>query len=178
MVGDQRPVNSHTQTAGSYFIRRAAPGDATAILICLHGAFAPYRAQYTPEGYADSTLTPETIQHRLATQSVFVAADQTGYIVGTIGGTVIGHSEEGHIRGMAVLPDWHGTGVAEELLCAVEEHLRNQGCRRVTLDTTAPLQRAIRFYLRNGYAASGKVGDFYGMPLYEYAKSLDRGFQK
>ena len=31
---------------------------------------------------------------------------------------------------------------------------------------------AIRFYERNGYVASGRVGDFFGMPLYEYLKPL------
>jgi hypothetical protein len=42
----------------------------------------------------------------------------------------------------------------------------------VTLDTTWPLQRAIRFYERQGYAATGRETDFFGMPLYEYAKPL------
>jgi hypothetical protein len=42
----------------------------------------------------------------------------------------------------------------------------------VTLDTTAPLVRAIRFYERNGYARSGAVSNFYGMQLYEYRKVL------
>jgi hypothetical protein len=31
---------------------------------------------------------------------------------------------------------------------------------------------AIRFYERNGYAHSGKVFDFFGMPLHEYVKQL------
>ena len=29
-----------------------------------------------------------------------------------------------------------------------------------------------RFYERNGYRASGKVGDHFGMPLYEYVKAI------
>jgi GNAT superfamily N-acetyltransferase len=63
-------------------------------------------------------------------------------------------------------------GTAAELLHAAERYLRSQRCTRVTLDTTAPLQRAIRFYERNGYRASGRVIDFFGMPLYEYVKDL------
>jgi hypothetical protein len=42
----------------------------------------------------------------------------------------------------------------------------------VTLDTTAPLVRAIRFYERHGYVRSGAVTDFFGMPLYEFRKGL------
>jgi ribosomal protein S18 acetylase RimI-like enzyme len=42
----------------------------------------------------------------------------------------------------------------------------------VTLDTTRPLQRAIRFYERHGYRQTGRVSDFYGMELIEYAKEL------
>ena len=37
---------------------------------------------------------------------------------------------------------------------------------------SAPLQRAIRFYERNGYRPSGRVADFFGMPLFEYVKPL------
>src|SRR5947208_1223771 len=87
-----------------FTIRPATTADAAAILLCLHEAFAPYRDQYSQEGYADTTLTPRTIQQRLATQSVFVAVDATGSIVGTTGGNVIANNHEGHIRGMAVLP--------------------------------------------------------------------------
>ena len=74
--------------------------------------------------------------------------------------------------GMAVAPGWQGSGVAAALLEAAEDQLRQAGCTRVTLDTTEPLQRAIRFYTRHGYAATGHVTDFFGMRLYEYAKPL------
>jgi hypothetical protein len=30
----------------------------------------------------------------------------------------------------------------------------------------------MRFYERNGYRRTGKVGDFFGMPRIEYAKEL------
>jgi len=50
--------------------------------------------------------------------------------------------------------------------------LRRRGCSRVTLDTTAPLTRAIRLYERQGYRSSGRVGTYFGMELFEYAKQL------
>ena len=74
---------------------------------------------------------------------------------------------------MAVRPTWQGTGVAQRLLDAALADLRARGCARVTLDTTEPLRRAIRFYERNGFRPTGVVGDFFGMPLFEYARALN-----
>jgi putative acetyltransferase len=73
---------------------------------------------------------------------------------------------------MAVLPEWQGSGVARALLHAAETELRKNQCERVTLDTTEPLQRAVRFYEKHGFRPSGRVSDFFGMPLYEYVKLL------
>ncbi len=73
---------------------------------------------------------------------------------------------------MAVVPSYHGTGVAEGLLAAAETELRGRRCSRITLDTTQYLLRAIRFYERNGYLATGRVSEFFGMALIEYAKDV------
>jgi ribosomal protein S18 acetylase RimI-like enzyme len=152
-------------------IRRAVPDDAQGILECLRLAFEPYRNSYTPAAFEDTVLSPETIQHRMAEMSVFVAATGTGDIAGTVGGKPAGGGE-GHIRGMAVRPDLAGTGLAQSLLDTVENELRRLGCARLTLDTTRPLERAVRFYVRNGFRFSGVVRDFFGMPLFEYVKEL------
>ena len=69
---------------------------------------------------------------------------------------------------MAVRPSWQGKGVAGALLQAALDNLRSMACRRVTLDTTLPLARAVRFYEKNGFRKSGKVTDFFGMPLVEH----------
>jgi GNAT superfamily N-acetyltransferase len=73
---------------------------------------------------------------------------------------------------MAVLPSWRGSGVAAGLLRSVESELRDRGCSYISLDTTEPLQSAMRFYEKNGFRRSGNVTDFYGMPLFEYVKTL------
>lgn len=152
-------------------IRRARADDAESMLECLSEAFESYRDEYTPGGFADTVLDRGALERRMAEMSLFVATGEAGEIVGTIG-CAPASSAEGHIRGMAVRPDWHGRGVAGRLLAAAEAELRDLGCGRVSLDTTAPLQRAVRFYERNGYRASGKVADFFGMPLFEYVKPL------
>jgi hypothetical protein len=108
-------------------IRKATQADSAKILECLRAAFEPYRSSYTPEAFADTVLTPEVLQHRLATMCLFVAVSDSGEIVGTIGCHVV---------------------------------------------TTEPLRKAIRFYEKNGYRATGQIRDFFGMPLFEYIKNL------
>lgn len=99
-----------------------------------------------------------------------LVAECEGEIVGTIACSA--HAPTGHLRGMAVLPSRQGSGVAAALLEAAEDHLRHAGCTRVTLDTTEPLQRAIRFYLRHRYTPTCRITNFFGMPLQEYSKAL------
>ena len=153
-------------------IRKATSVDASGILACLSAAFEVYRDSYTPAAFADTILTAETLQGRSQEMTVFVATEESGEIIGTIACSVV-NPQEGHVRGMAILPSVQGTGVAARLLRHAEAHFREQDCKRISLDTTAPLERAIRFYKRSGFFPSGKVQDFFGMPLYEYVKTID-----
>lgn len=152
-------------------IRPAQEGDADAILECLAVAFAPYKERYTPAAFADTVLDRSILGARMQKMHILVAVSD-GQIVGTVAGSTDG-SGEGHLRGMAVLPKFHGTGIASRLLLAIEEWLQAQGCTKVSLDTTLPLQAAIKFYEKYGYSRSGTVRDFFGMPLIEYVKSLN-----
>ena len=150
-------------------IRSAHPADADAILQCLAAAFAPHCTEYTPAAFADTVLSPETVQVRLQQMHVLVATAK-GNVVGTVSG--VGDAGEGHLRGMAVFPEWRGLGVAAKLLAAIETWLTSRGCKRITLDTTLPLNAAMKFYEKNGYRRSGHIADFFGMPLLEYVKHL------
>ena len=155
----------------SIAIRRAESGDLPAVLDCLATAFEPYRALYTPAAFEDTVLSAGTAARRMREMTILVAVDPTEGVVGTIAIAAAG-AGEGHVRGMAVRPRHQGAGVAARLLRAAERELKSLGCSRVTLDTTRPLERAIRFYTRHGYRATGVVRDFFGMPLFEYAKDL------
>jgi GNAT superfamily N-acetyltransferase len=157
--------------APAFTVRPASPSDAEAIQRCLLRAFEPYRPEYTPGAFGDTVPTSEGIQQRIRTMAVFVA-DASGEVVGTIGGHDMGDGS-GHIRGMAVLPGWQGHGVAAALLAEAEAALRRRGCRRVNLHTTRPLERAARFYEKQGFARTGEVEDFFGMDIIEFAKSLE-----
>lgn len=155
----------------SFRIRAATEGDLPAVLRCLGAAFEPYRSEYTPDAFADTVLTAASASARLASMRILVAEEEPGVVVGTIAWTRLGGST-GHLRGMAVLPDRQGAGVAQELIYRALDQLAAAGCDVATLDTTAPLHRAIRFYERNGFRRSGRVTDFFGMRLTEWFKHL------
>jgi|SRR5579859_996932 len=157
----------------SITIRTATKEDAERIALCLESAFEPFRSQYTPEAFRDTVPDAAAIRERMASMTIYIAVlgdGEDGEIVGTIASSAQG--EEGHLRGMAVRPAWQGLSVAERLLRQAVSDLSDAGCLCVTLDTTAPLRRAIRFYERNGFVLSGRITDFFGMPLYELVKSM------
>ncbi len=154
-----------------FIIRRATALDASGILNCLAAAFEPYRTSYTPAAYLDTVLSAETVSQRLQSMHVFVAVRSQGEVIGSIA-CAIADSNEGHLRGMAVMPQFQGHKIAESLLQAAEEELRRLGSSRITLDTTEPLLRAVRFYESHGYRRSGKITDFFGMPLHEFVKQM------
>ena len=153
----------------SFSLRKATLEDGEAIVDCLKAAFDPYRSEYTPDAFADTVLDSNTVKKRISDMCIFVAVSE-GEIVGTIGCSANG--AEGHLRGMAVSPERQGSDIAAALLRAAEDELVEQGCQYVTLDTTEPLRRAIRFYQKHGFTATGRVSDFFGMNLYEYKKEL------
>jgi len=154
-----------------FTVRKATPADAAGILACLAEAFAPYRDKYTPAGFEDTVLTCATLDQRMQAMVILVAEDGKGTVVGTVACGLMS-PVEGHLRGMAVRSGWQGAGVAQRLLGCAESDLQARGCSQITLDTTIPLERAMRFYERNGYCRSGKVRDFFGMPLIEYVKRI------
>ena len=158
------------KTAGDFSVRRASVDDTAQILQCLHEAFAPYRDSYTPAAFADTVLTPQTLHKRFLEMQVLVATDNSSRVVGTV--AYKAEDNEGHIRGMAVRPGWQGTGVAACLLDQAEADLHELHCGAITLDTTRPLQRAIRFYEAHGFRATGEVASFFGMDLFAYRKEL------
>jgi ribosomal protein S18 acetylase RimI-like enzyme len=167
----ERSIVNQPIVEEDFFIRVANTEDAPAILRCLAAAFEPYRDSYSTGAWRDTVLSPEALRQRFAAMTILVAISPQDGVVGTIAFAICNGSE-GHLRGMAVLPGWQGRAVAEALLLAAETELTGQKCERITLDTTEPLQRAMRFYEKHGYQRSGKVTDFFGMRLHEYVKPL------
>ena len=167
-----RSIESESSSVGppALRIRPATQRDLDAVRACLSAAFAPYETSYTPEAFRDTVPGSEGLAQRFRTMTILVAENSKGDIVGTIAHEV-GSGGIGHLRGMAVVPAALGSGTADRLIEAAERALAST-CSRVTLDSTQPLERAIRFYERHGYTPTGRVTDFFGMPLFEYEKRM------
>lgn len=69
------------------------------------------------------------------------------------------------IKRMYVSPDARGTGVATEVLRALEECARRQGIGTVQLTTGDKQPDAIRFYEREGYRRIDAYGPYAGHPM-------------
>lgn len=161
-----------SEGSSAFLVRPATEEDLGGLLRCLGAAFEPFRAGYTTEAFLHTVLNEELGRQRLASMRVLIAVDARGRIVGTLAWH-LRSADAGHLRGMAVLPELQGSGVAQALLDRAMAELLREGCRRVTLRTTEPLTRAIRFYERNRFRPSGVVADFHGMPVIERVRELD-----
>jgi N-acetylglutamate synthase-like GNAT family acetyltransferase len=156
-----------------YLIRRAKIEDAKGIYGVLLAAFEDFRQFYTPEGFNDTVMSEKAVIERMKEMKLYVATDQKYKIIGTIGWQKVDR-KEGHIRGMAVTPDYQGkNSPAAALLQIVENDARSEGCVALTLDTTAVLERAQNFYKKQGFKKTGKTGDFFGSTIYEFIKFLN-----
>ena len=161
------PLKYDDVPLGDIEIRPAGLADAPAIASCLAAAFECYRNAYSPAAFADTVPDSEQIALRIQKMRVLIAVNSKK-VVGTISALI--NEDHGHLRGMAVLPNFQGSGIASKLLAEIEHWLRSQRCHEVTLDTTEPLTVAMKFYERHGYRRSGKISDFFGMPLIGYVK--------
>ncbi len=163
------PKHPNMSSLEEIVIRQAESGDVESVRQCLVAAFEPYRSYYTAGAYLDTVPDEASVLQRVQKMHLLVAVAPEG-VVGTVGASL--GNGEGHLRGMAVRPEWHGTGLSALLLHTIETWVESHGCKRVTLDTVLPLQAAIRFYEKHGYRKTGRVSDLYGMPLVDYVKEI------
>jgi putative acetyltransferase len=80
----------------------------------------------------------------------WVASDAAGKIIGTCGVAPVGPGIY-ELRKMYLLPTARGLGVGQRLLDESIAWVRAQGGRRIVLDTTHQMTRAIAFYESNGF---------------------------
>ena len=151
-------------------VRRATPGDAAPIAALLLEAFFEFEALYMPEAFDATTLDAARITRRMEEGSVWVAVHD-GEIVGTT--AAVNRGDALYIRGMGVLPQQRGSGIASVLLRAAEKFAAESGCQRLLLSTTPFLHSAIRLYEQFGFRRSDEgPHDLFGTPLFSMSKEL------
>ena len=153
-------------------IRVARIGDAPAIFAVLDAAFSPFRQCY-PEAAYDATAVPLPVMEariRSKDETVLVVTEGDE-VVGTVSLKII-DGRDLHFYTMGVSPSQQGKGVGRLLFEAIEEQARRSGCRRMTLETSAPLSRAIHAYEKHGFKRTGKVRPYHGTEVFEMAKEI------
>ena len=134
-------------------IRLAGPGDEETVSRLLLDAFEPYRNDYTPGGFADTTPTAEVVRERFEVGRVWLAfyGDKA---VGTVTAFPDDRGYGVYIRSMAVTPSAQGRGVGQALLDALEQDARMRGEPALRLYTTFVLPAAQPMYEKNGFVVT------------------------
>jgi GNAT superfamily N-acetyltransferase len=153
-------------------IQRATREEASEIARVLRESFAEFEALYTPGGFAATVLDLESVMQRLNEGPVWVAL-LAGQVAGTASALRKGEFDL-YVRGVAVVPQARGCGIAASLLNQVERFARQEQCRRLFLTTTPFLDSAIRLYERSGFmrVLNGEE-NLFGTPLFTMEKKLE-----
>lgn len=102
------------------------------------------------ERYGTPDSEPGVPPSHADTAAFFVAYEDDGSAVGCGGLRALG-AGIGEIKRMYVAPASRGSGVATEILLALEEWARDQGWSSLRLETGDAQPDAVRFYTRSGY---------------------------
>jgi len=65
----------------------------------------------------------------------------------------------GEIKRLYIQPAYRGTGLADRLLQALEDHAKDYGYQWLYLDTAADMKAAARFYERKGFQPCERYND-------------------
>ena len=163
---------SKEKKASRLEIKLAGPGEEDTVTRILLEAFEPYRHEYTPGGFADTTATTDVVRERFKTAKIWLAFDG-GDAVGTV--TAFPEDERIYIRSMAVRPNAQGTGVGQALLETLESDARERGFEKLYLYTTFVLPGARPLYEKNGFVVTRETApeEWHDMGGIEMEKILD-----
>jgi putative acetyltransferase len=144
--------------------------------------------RYLGELYEPEANHIMSVAELLAPEVRFLAAWQDDRIVGTgavrlqVGARAAGGVPYGEIKRMYVAPSVRGRGTGEQLLCALEQTLRDEGVTLALLETGRDQHAAVRLYRRCGYVPCHAFGGypdnglslFMQKPLHAVERRLER----
>jgi GNAT superfamily N-acetyltransferase len=131
-------------------LRRAGPGDVTALREIAAEAYHPYVARI---GRAPAPMTADYAEAVRAGQAWVAVTD------GEIAGFVIVIDEPGCllVENVAVRPAAQGRGIGSRLLALAEDQARSLGRGEVRLYTNEAMTENLSYYPRRGYAETGRA---------------------
>lgn len=150
--------------------RKARIQEINDVRLVLSKAFEAYKKYYTNDALNATVLTPKVIKDRLLNKKyeIFVVLINE-QIVGTVCLSMKGQDQL-YIRSMAVHPDYQKRGVGLFILKKINELAIRKNIKTISLDTSKPLKRAIKFYKNFGFKFTGTIKNFYGEEIYEMKK--------
>jgi N-acetylglutamate synthase-like GNAT family acetyltransferase len=162
---------SQAKKASRLEIRLARFGDEETVSRLLLEAFEPFRDEYTPGGFDETTASVEVVRERLETAKIWIAYDDSE-AVGTV--TSIPEPERIYVRSMAVTPKAQGRGVGQALLETLEADAKERGFKKLYLYTTFVLPGAQPLYEKNGFVVTRETApeEWHDMGGVEMEKEL------
>ena len=150
-------------------IRRANRRDAAEIELLIREAFLEHEPAFTPEAFNTAIPGKHEIEKRIEDWAVWIAIT-ANVIVGTVSAQAKGRGLR--IRSMAVHPSMRGHGIGKLLLARVEHFAYAHGYKRLTLNTTPFMDRAIRLYETFGFRFTGSKWNWLGTWFRPMTKKL------
>jgi putative acetyltransferase len=125
------------------------------------------------ERYSASLYPAESNHHlplealRAAHIRFLVARDGAGRAIATGGIALFGSGAEcwAELKRMWVVPDARGTGVSRTMLQELEARAKDEGARRLRLETGIKNHAALALYERTGFTRCDPFGDYRPDPL-------------
>ena len=107
----------------------------------------------------------ETEKPTAETVTAFVVARDPGHAAIACGALRLLDDGTAEIKRMYVTPEARGSGVATQVLRALEDQAREHGVGTIVLSTGTKQPDAIRFYEREGYQHTDGYGPYVGHPM-------------
>jgi ribosomal protein S18 acetylase RimI-like enzyme len=110
-----------------------------------------FLSKFTPEAWLG-----ELADHLYAFRIAEVGSNPIAYIkLGPVGLPVEPEGPAIELKQLYVLKEWHGAGIAQELIAWTLDEARNRGAREIYLSVYTDNHRARRFYERYGFEVQG-----------------------
>lgn len=134
----------------SILLRKMTDSDVDAVCEIELQSITP---PWTRQGFADALANEN---------AVFYVAEIEKTVVGYCG--LYFAADEGEITNVAVLPDWRGHGIADQILNAVFEDAKDKALAQIFLEVRSSNIPAQRLYEKHGFTSCGIRKNFYREP--------------
>lgn len=134
-------------------IREATKEDVPAIVTLLTEVLQEFGLRFGEGSETDEQVRglPESY-----TNGCFWIAEEAGTLIGTCGMLALDDDGTYELRKMYLHTAARGKGTGKQLFTAAITWAKQHGARRIVLDTTSKMTRAIAFYEANGFVRDDK----------------------